>query len=117
MADFKSLDPETRAFALVGQFLHHWAAVESAMHECIQTAFKLTPVMNHIICANLAVYDKLAILRTVIFVSAFEEVEKPKFSKLLRRVGRYSGHRNTIAHTAFQSDPSKTGVQFFTYQS
>jgi hypothetical protein len=113
MPDFSSLEPEARAFALVGQFLHHWATVESALHECIQTTFKLTPIMNHIICANLAVHDKLAILRTIIFVSAFEaEPEKIKFNKLLKRVGKYSGHRNIIAHTSFQADSSKTGVQF-----
>lgn len=113
MTVFQDLDPETRAFALVGQFLHRWAAMESELNQCIRTSFKLTPTMNHIICGNFTVYDKLTILRTIIFVSALDvDSERIKFNKLLRRIGKYAFHRNMIAHTSFQTNHPKAGVQF-----
>jgi hypothetical protein len=113
MADFSQLDPETRAFAMVGQFLQKWAEVEAGLHECIQTAFKLTPTMTHIICANLRLHDKLHILRTVVDVSDINPKGRAfRFDKLLRRVNKYSSYRNTLAHCPFHYDKETNGVHF-----
>ena len=36
--------PQIRCFALVGQFLSHWAALEATINSLIQTAFSLTAI-------------------------------------------------------------------------
>lgn len=41
MTDFKDLDPETRACALVGQFLQAWSAMELALRDAIGAALKI----------------------------------------------------------------------------
>ena len=109
MTDFQDLDPEIRCFALVGRFLHQWSTMEKLIHECIQTAFNLTPVMRDILCANLALQNKVNILRTVIDVTG---IDKPTFNKLMRRIGTYAQRRNTVAHEAFKADDGGKGVEF-----
>jgi len=41
MIDFKSLDPEIRAYALIGQFLKCWSDLEQQIHEAIGAALGL----------------------------------------------------------------------------
>lgn len=113
MTDFESLDADTRCFAFVGQFLRGWADVESGLHDCICTAFKLSPTSTHILCANLKVQDKLAIMRTVVHIAAIKsEQNRAHFTSMLRRVGRLATRRNMVAHTPFRPEPGGTGVEF-----
>jgi hypothetical protein len=52
MADFRDIDPHIRCFALVGQFLHRWSAMESSLHQAIGNALSIEPVKVQILCAN-----------------------------------------------------------------
>ena len=113
MPNLASLDPDIRCWALIGQFLQRWAELESAMHLCIQTTFKLSPTATDIICANLRVQDKLNVLRTVVSLVSFpSEQIRTKNASMLRRVGRVAGRRNMIAHTPFRPHHGGTGVEF-----
>jgi hypothetical protein len=113
MPNDASLDPDTRCWALIGQFLQRWAALESAMHLCIQTTFKLSPTATQIICANMKVQDKLNVLRTVVSLVPFPlEQTRAKNVSMLRRVGRVAGRRNMIAHTPFRPYQKGAGVEF-----
>jgi hypothetical protein len=113
MPNGASLDQDTRCWALIGQFLQRWAELESAMHLCIQTTFKLSPTARDIICANLRVQDKLNVLRTAVSLASFpSEQIATKNASMLRRVGRFAGRRNMIAHTPFRPHHDGAGVEF-----
>jgi len=65
--------------------------------------------MRHIICANISLRDKLHILRTTVDVL---DIDKAKYDKLLRRVGKRAASRNTVAHDQFQPNDEGNGVRF-----
>jgi hypothetical protein len=69
MADFKNLDPETRAFAMVGQFLQTYAKMEEALHDAIGTALSIDPIKMKILAVNIEFSKKIQILRTLIDIS------------------------------------------------
>jgi hypothetical protein len=113
MADFQDLDPETRCFALVGQFMQAWAVMESSLHNAIGAALRVEITGLKILCANIEFGAKLYILRTLIDVSPiFPKEEKRKLQATLRELAEYAKLRNMIAHNPFQPDESKKGVEF-----
>ena len=69
MADFQELDPETRAFAMVGQFLQTYAKMEEALHDAIGTALSIDPIKMKILAVNFEFSKKIQILRTLIDIS------------------------------------------------
>lgn len=117
MTDFKDLDPETRCYALVGQFLQAWSAMELSLREVIGAALKIESVQLQIIYANLGFRDKTTILRTLIDVSPMLGNEKAGAKLKLRKLSKHSAKRNMIAHDRFGPDESKTGVEFFTVRA
>jgi hypothetical protein len=76
MTDLRDLDPKLRCFASVGQFLHHWSAMELSLHAAIGAALQIEPVQLQILCANIHFRDKIHILMTLIDVSQFPAAEK-----------------------------------------
>jgi hypothetical protein len=117
MTDFKGLDPETRCYALVGQFLQVWSAMELALHNAIGAALSIEVVKLKILCANMRFGDKTNILRTLVDVSSFSKDEKDRDKRKLKALSRHSSKRNMIAHSPFHPDPSKTGVEFLTVKA
>jgi len=117
MTDLKSLDPETRCFALVGQFLHAWSTMELCLHDAIGDAVRVRPLMRFILCANLQIRNKLNILNSIVDVSSLKDTERKHYSNLLNDLSQYSAARNMMAHDPFapdetESDPAKQGVTF-----
>jgi hypothetical protein len=113
MVDYSKLDPETRAFALVGQFLQCWAGMENSLHAAIGAALSIEPDKLKILCANIEFGNKIYTLRTLIDASSiFQKEEKGKLQKALRELGEYAKIRNMIAHNQFQPDDANDGVQF-----
>jgi hypothetical protein len=49
MTEFQDLDPETRAFAMVGQFLQTYAKMEEALHDAIGTALSIDQIKMKIL--------------------------------------------------------------------
>ena len=117
MTDFSDLDPETRCYALVGQFLQAWSAMELSLRDAIGAALKIEPVKLQIIYANLRFRDKINILRTLIDVSFLPEDYKARAKSKLRKVANHSSKRNMVAHAPFGPDATKTGVQFLTVKA
>jgi hypothetical protein len=111
MTDFKDLDPETRAYALIGQFLKRWSDLEQQIHEAIGTALGLDETRRYILCANLQLKDKVHVLRTLVQQSSFSPDVKESASKELTTILNYT-HRNMIAHEAFELSPDGDGVVF-----
>jgi hypothetical protein len=112
MTDFSSLDPQTRCFALVGQFLHEWSNLELCIHDAIGSALKLNDLTRFIICANMQLRDKLNFLRTIVDVSKMPDSDRDHFSARLRDLAEYSFVRNMMAHDPFEPDVSGDGVIF-----
>jgi hypothetical protein len=68
MTEFQDLDPETRAFAMVGQFLQTYAKMEEALHDAIGTALSIDQIKMKILAVNIE-FKKIKIFRTLIDIS------------------------------------------------
>jgi hypothetical protein len=112
MTDFKDLDPDIRAYALIGQFLKRWSELEQQIHEAIGAALGLDETRRYILCANLQLKDKVNVLRTLVQQSSFPIDVKVCTNKELTTIQNYT-HRNMIAHDSFEPDLSGDGVVFF----
>jgi hypothetical protein len=114
MADFQDLDPETRCFALVGQFLHAWSTMEKALHNAIGAALNIEATKLQILVANVRFRDKINILNTLIDIAPFltRDEDKAPLKKRLRALAEYSGVRNMVAHDPFQPSAPNDGVEF-----
>jgi len=118
MIEFEKLDPETRCYALVGQFLQAWSVMENSLHEAIGAAMAIESTKLQILCANMRFSDKAHILATLVDVApGFEDQKKEEIRKRLRSLRDYSATRNMVAHNPFTSDGSKIGVEFLTVKA
>ena len=117
MTDFKDLDPETRAYALVGQFLQAWSAMELALRDAIGAGLDIEAVKLQIISSNLSFLYKVNILRTLVDVSFLSEDEKAQAKSKLQKLSEDLAKRNMIAHAPFRADATKTGVEFLTVKA
>ncbi len=113
MSDFDELDPETRSFALVGQFLQAWSVMEASLHAAIGAALAIEDTKLDILCANIRFRDKVHILATLVDIQPyFAAPDKEQFRKDLREIADYAGTRNMMAHDPFHADASGKGVEF-----
>ena len=117
MSDFKELDPNIRCFALVGQFLQAWSAMELALRDAIGAALNINPIQLQILSANIRFRDKTDVLRTLVDVSPFPEDEKRRAKARIRKLGGHASKRNMIAHEPFAADPESKGVKFLTVKA
>lgn len=112
MTDFASLDPETRAVALVGSFLQHWAIMEGAMRSAIEKALNLDSLQGTVVCANISLRDKINLLKTLVNMAFLPDEEgRARAIKLLEGIAGMSANRNMIAHDMFFA--KEGGVSFF----
>lgn len=112
MADFEELDPTTRCFALVGQFLQAWSVMEGSLHSAIGAALAIEETKLQILCANIEFGAKIYILRTLIDAAPDLGEDKGNLQSSLRSLAEYAKVRNMIAHHPFQPDELKKGVEF-----
>src|SRR5262245_57211145 len=105
--------PQIRCFALVGQFLSPWAALEAAINNAIQTALQIASVQAVVITHNMQLRDKINVLRTVCD-QCVNEPDCTYYKNQLAKIARFSSHRNMVAHDAFHVDDAKNadGVMF-----
>lgn len=114
MTELKTLDSETRCFALVGHFLQTWATMELCINDAIGHALRLRPLMQFCLCANMQLRDKLNVLNTLVDISSLTDTERKHFSSTLNSLIHYSTNRNMVAHDPFspdetELDPRKAG--------
>jgi hypothetical protein len=113
MTDFTSLDPETRCYALVGQFLSGFAELETCLNMALQAAMKLHDLVRFILCANITVREKVSILRAIVDVSNLPAEERKHFKTVLTDIlEKCVPSRNMIAHESFRPDATDEGVEF-----
>ena len=118
MTNLKDLDPETRCYALVGQFLQCWSEMEFSLQKSIGDALNVEDEKLLILSANLRFRDKTNVLRTLVDVAhGFTDAEKTEKKKKLHDLAEYSSSRNMVAHDRFGPDPSETGVRFYTVKA
>jgi hypothetical protein len=115
---FSKLDPETRAFAMVGQFMQAFALMESALHNAISAALTMDKRKIQILGANIETGKKVKILRTLIDISDTYLVgEKAKIISSLGHITTYLGTRNVVAHCLFEASQDGKGVTFHRVQA
>jgi hypothetical protein len=110
---FQDLDPETRAFAMVGQFLQTYAKMEEALHDAIGTALSIDPIKMKILAVNIEFSKKIQILRTLIDISeSFTDDEITDKKSKCKKMITFAENRNIVAHTYFGPDSTNKGVEF-----
>jgi hypothetical protein len=86
MAAFSELDPETRAFAIVGQFLDAFSEMERALDNAIGAAIGINEISMNILSSYIPFRDKTYVLASLIYTSdGFSEDEKKDLRTTLVR--------------------------------
>lgn len=112
LIDYSPPEEFARAFRLVGEFMFHWAHLESVLNTGIHKLLRLEGAEALIATANITVRDKISLFRTLItYYNAAGDWLKAA-NKTLDRVSDLSGERNLVAHNMF-SPHEDGGVEFF----
>src|ERR1043165_1086264 len=102
------------AHRLVGNFMHHWANLESALNGTIRRILKWANLAMAILSVNLTVAAKIYTARCAI--SAFGD-KGTKWQKAAHRalieIQELSQDQNVIAHTGFGVSRNKKAVDFY----
>lgn len=107
-------DAFDECFRKIGQYMFHWACVESALNRLITTAMKLGSTEGVIVCANMQVRDKLYIAETAIALQAKSDAWRAAAKSTIRSAKTHSEDRNRVAHNFFAPEESKPGsIRFF----
>lgn len=110
---YDKMDPETRCFTLVGQFLWHWAFMENAINDAIATALDLGYPQRYIVAKNIQFRDKIKILKASIAVgSLIPDDKRREHKRILNKISDYAAKRNIIAHDIFGPDDEADTVIF-----
>jgi hypothetical protein len=118
MDEFKALNPDMRAVALVGSFLQNWAYMETKMRHAIGKALGLEGIQNLLVCQNMQLRNKVLMLRAAVSLAFITKAERDHFDKVLREIADYSWARNMCAHDFFGPDPKDPDkVGFLVYKA
>lgn len=113
MEPFASLEPEVRAFALVGYYLSGWGGMENALNRCIAKALNLELAQGVIVTHNLQFRNKIKILRTLINETVHPDQDRSRYDKFAIGLDNMSVDRNMVAHEWFEPCEKTGGVRFF----
>lgn len=102
------------AFALVGNFIFLWSALENTIAASISSLLKLKEPTASIVLANVTFRDKLFMLSTFCAVT-YDNPNLPeakKAAKLFRRIGDFNtNYRNLLVHHPFI--PGKSSIRIY----
>jgi hypothetical protein len=112
-ASLLKLDPDTRAFTLVGAFMGFFALLEQGIETALGEVVGVKGVSRAIIGRNMGFDDKVKTLRTLVNLFISDRAEAKKFDDLAKRARRYGEIRNIVAHTPFRQSKTSDGVEFF----
>ncbi|RWQ66671.1 hypothetical protein [Mesorhizobium sp.] len=108
-----TLDPNVRAFTLVGAFMGHFALLEVGINAAIGEVLGIKSVRRAIVGRNMGFDDKIKTLRALVDSLIANREEAKKFDTLAKRARTCGELRNIVAHTPFRSSPTSDGVEFF----
>lgn len=109
----QKLDPDERAFLLVGAFMGFFAHLEQGIEIALGELLNVRGPRLLVICRNQTFDDKIASLRSLVDLYLSDRDEAKLFDELARRARKYGEHRNVVAHTPFQGSVVSDGVTFF----
>ncbi|MBY5338523.1 hypothetical protein HFO99_32260 [Rhizobium leguminosarum] len=115
--DLLALNPDMRAFALVGAFMGFFALMESGINEALGEVLEAKGAKAAIITRNMTFNDKIKTLRTLVHYFITDEQKAAEFDELARRAKKFGEMRNIVAHTAFRGSSKSDGVEFFTMEA
>lgn len=108
-----SLDPDERAFLLVGAYIGHFALLEVGINDAIKTVLKLDTAASLIVTRNMTFDEKIKNLRSLVRFFVHDKEQSKKFDELAKEARKISELRNLIAHTPFHGSQITDGVSFF----
>jgi hypothetical protein len=112
-AHLLELEPDVRAFTLVGAYMGHFALLEVGINTAIGEVLGIIGVRRAIVGRNMGFDDKIKSLRTLVDFYITDRGQADKFDTLARRARKCGVLRNIVAHTPFRSSPTSDGVEFF----
>jgi predicted O-linked N-acetylglucosamine transferase (SPINDLY family) len=107
------LDPDTRAFTLVGAFMGFFALLEEGVNKALAEVLGVSNLPAAIIARNMSFDDKIKTLRTLVNLFIHDKNKADSFDELALRAKKCAEDRNIVAHTAFRRSFETDGVQFF----
>ncbi|TAU53707.1 hypothetical protein ELI43_13320 [Rhizobium leguminosarum] len=108
-----AMDPDTRAFTLVGAFMGYFALLEAGINSALGEVLEVKGIRGAIIARNMSFDDKIKTLRTLVDLFIFDKAQAKNFDDLARRARKFGEIRNVVAHTPFRRSPKSDGVEFF----
>ena len=115
--NYLTLDPDTRAFTLVGAFMGFFALLEQGVDSAMTDVLEIKGLRGTIVARNMSFDDKIKTLRTLVDIFVSNETEAKKFDELARKAKKIGETRNIVAHTPFRRSSKSDGVQFFAYSA
>jgi hypothetical protein len=107
-------EQQEAAYKLVGEFMFHWAFIESRITQGLQKLLRLPTPQGEIVLANLAFRDKTSMLATLASYILDREKTKAASKAALKLVDALvnfnSKYRNVLAHNAFVPLAKKEGA-------
>jgi hypothetical protein len=107
------LDPETKAFALVGAFIGSFALLEEGINIAFGDVMGIKGTRRAIVCRNMEFDDKILALRALVDRYISDETEARRFDDLAKRASEFGTLKSRVVHTPFRPSPTSDGVQFF----
>ncbi|MFK0273329.1 hypothetical protein ACIQUG_06625 [Ensifer sp. NPDC090286] len=108
-----ALDPDVRAFTLVGAYLGYFALLEAGVNDAVSSVLEIKGLRAAIVARNMSFDDKLKTLRALVAEYIHDKEEARAFDDLAKRAKRCGESRNIIAHTPFRRSEQSDGVEFF----
>ncbi|WP_113132749.1 hypothetical protein [Rhizobiales bacterium] len=108
-----AMDPDVRAFTLVGGYLGYFALLEAGINNAVSDVLEIKGLRAAIVTRNMSFDDKLKTLRALVAEFIHDRTEAKAFDDLAKRAKRCGESRNIIAHTPFRRSPQSDGVEFF----
>ncbi len=112
-----NLEPDTRAFALVGAFMGYFALLEEGVNEALGVTLGIDGARRIIVGRNMGYDDKLKSLRTLIDWFIYDPVERKRFDTMATEARKLGQTRNVIAHSPFRRSEQTDGVEFFAWSA
>ncbi|MBB5041898.1 hypothetical protein [Shinella fusca] len=112
-ATLLKMDPDIRAFTLVGAFMGYFAVLELGVNEALSKVLGLEVAASVVVSRNMSFDDKLKTLRALVSRFTISESKAKEFDELVKRARKCGEIRNTIAHSPFRRSEKTDGVEVF----
>ncbi|UHS60600.1 hypothetical protein HRR99_03230 [Agrobacterium vaccinii] len=116
-SEMLKLEPDTRAFTLVGAYMGYFAVLELAINDAVGDVLDIDQAKLSIITRNMSLNDKINTLRSLVNFYVFDKTKAKEFDNWALKARKISEARNIVAHTAFRASPKTDGVEFFTIEA